>query len=105
VATPAKAPTPPPTAAPIPAPRPPPAIAPITAPVPAPTRPPPNARSAGLYGSATAVFANISPAPMTLATVDCILIRRTRNTRMLTNGYGMEFQWLTLLPKSAPPSF
>jgi hypothetical protein len=86
VATPAKAPTPPPTAAPIPAPRPPPAIAPITAPVPAPTRPPPNARSAGLYGSATAVFANISPAPMTLATVDCILIRRTRNTRMLTNG-------------------
>jgi hypothetical protein len=49
---PAKAPTPPPTAAPIPAPRPPPAIAPITAPVPAPTRPLPNARSAGLYGSA-----------------------------------------------------
>ena len=62
MATPVKAPTPPPTAAPIPAPRPPPAIAPITAPVPAPTRPPPSARSAGLYGSATAVFANISPA-------------------------------------------
>ena len=79
MAPPAKAPAPPPPAAPIPAPRPPPAIAPITAPVPAPTRPPPNARSAGFYGSATAVLANISPAPITLATVDCLLIRPTRN--------------------------
>ena len=69
------APTPPPTAAPMPAPRPPPAIAPIIAPVPPPTRPPPTARSAGLYGSATAVVANINPAPITLAMVDCFVIR------------------------------
>src|SRR5271169_2579778 len=69
------APTPPPTAAPMPAPRPPPAIAPIIAPVPAPTRPPPTARSAGLYGSAKAVLANINPAPITLAMVDCFVIR------------------------------
>ena len=44
-------------------------------PVPAPTRPPPTARSAGLYGSATAVVANINPAPITLAMVDCFVIR------------------------------
>src|ERR1700741_3611145 len=69
------APTPPPPAAPMPAPRPPPAIAPITAPVPAPTRPPPSARSAGLYGSAKAVGARINPAALTLAIVACFVIR------------------------------
>jgi hypothetical protein len=73
VAAPAMAPTPPPTAAPMPAPCPPPAIAPIIAPVPAPSRPPPTARSAGLYGSAKAVVANINPAPITLAMVDCFV--------------------------------
>src|SRR5215469_12560524 len=51
----------------MPAPCPPPAIAPIAAPVPAPIKPPPIARSAGLYGSARAVVANISPAPIRLA--------------------------------------
>ena len=75
MAAPVIAPTPPPTAAPMPAPRPPPAIAPITAPVPAPTRPPPSARSAGLYGSAKAVVASINPAPITLAIVACFVIR------------------------------
>jgi hypothetical protein len=79
VAAPARAPTPPPTAAPIPAPRPPPAIAPITAPVPAPTRPPPNARSAGLYGSARAVVANINPAPIRQPIVASLLICPTPN--------------------------
>ena len=73
MAAPVIAPTPPPTAAPIPAPRPPPAIAPITAPVPAPIRPPPIARSAGLYGSAKAVVANNSPAPIRLTMGDCFL--------------------------------
>jgi hypothetical protein len=79
VAAPARAPTPPPTTAPIPAPRPPPAIAPITAPVPAPTRPPPNARSAGLYGSARAVVANINPAPIRQPIVASLLICPTPN--------------------------
>src|SRR6516165_6267282 len=69
------APKPPPTAAPMPAPCPPPAIAPITAPVPAPSRPPPIARSPGLYGSAKADAVSTNPAPITLATVDCFLIR------------------------------
>lgn len=82
VAAPAMAPRPPPTAAPMPAPCPPPAIAPIIAPVPAPTRPPPTARSAGLYGSAKAVVANINPAPITLAMVDCFVIR------FLPRSYG-----------------
>ena len=107
------APTPPPTAAPMPAPRPPPAIAPIIAPVPAPTKPPPTARSAGLYGSATAVVANINPAPITLAMVDCFVIRflprsyesgagclislrsrsnSTRHATGQTNGTGLQFQ-------------
>jgi hypothetical protein len=74
-AAPATAPKPPPTAAPMPAPRPPPAIAPMTAPVPAPIRPPPSARSPGLYGSAEAAVANSNPAPITLATIDCLFIR------------------------------
>jgi hypothetical protein len=86
VAAPAMAPTPPPIAAPMPAPRPPPAIAPMTAPVPAPNKPPPIARSAGLYGSAEAVVANNSPAPITLAIVDCFLIRSTRNATERTNS-------------------
>src|SRR5271167_3245631 len=76
------APTPPPTAAPMPAPRPPPAIAPIIAPVPAPTRPPPTARSAGLYGYAKAAVANINPAPIRLVMVDCFVIR------FLPRSYG-----------------
>src|SRR4029077_17727032 len=73
-AAPAMAPTPPPTAAPIPAPRPPPATAPTTAPVPAPTRPPPNARSAGLYGSANALVATSRLAAIRPAIADCFLM-------------------------------
>lgn len=99
----------------MPAPRPPPAIAPIIAPLPAPTRPPPSARSAGLYGSAKAVVANINPAPITLAMVDCFVIRvlprsygsgagllirlrsrssSTRHPTGQTNGAGLQFQSL-----------
>ena len=92
MAAPARAPTPPPTAAPMPAPRPPPAIAPITAPVPAPTRPPPNARSAGLYGSAKAVVANIRPAPTRQPIIEGLLIyptpnlQRKRTTTVCSSG-------------------
>src|ERR1700674_3966730 len=86
------APTPPPTAAPIPAPRPPPAIAPITAPVPAPTRPPPIARSAGLYGSAKAVAANTSPTPTTLAKVDCFLIRFLPRATPMLQGKQLTYR-------------
>ena len=74
---------------------------------------PPTARSAGLYGSATAVVANISPAPITLAMVDCFVIRflprsyesgagclislrsrsnSTRHATGQTNGTGLQFQ-------------
>jgi hypothetical protein len=53
-----------------------------------PTKPPPIARSAGLYGSAEAVIVNKSPAPITLAIVDCFLIRSTRNTAERTKSAG-----------------
>ena len=104
MATPVIAPTPPPTAAPIPAPRPPPAIAPITAPVPAPTKPPPNARSAGLYGSANAVVANIRPAPITPAIVECFLMCSTHNSRTQATDCCVRFRSLALLSRLRRPS-